>query len=149
MKKCKKCLVEKKLTEFFKDAKMPDGHRNDCKQCKMQGTMTWRKNNKDRYNQLARDWRKKNPENVRKSDRKRNYGITHEQFEQLLIKQNFNCAICQNKLILAEKRKMHVDHDHATGAIRGLLCNNCNNGLGHFKDNNEYLKNAIKYLTKS
>lgn len=38
MKKCKKCLVEKKLTEFFKDAKMPDGHRNDCKQCKMQGS---------------------------------------------------------------------------------------------------------------
>lgn len=55
---------------------------------------------------------------------------------------DFKCEICHNKLPLA------VDHCHKKGHVRGLLCNNCNNGLGRFQDNKEWLKNAIKYLEK-
>ena len=65
--------------------------------------------------------------------------------------QNNVCAICKNPETAKDKktncvRRMAIDHDHNTGAIRGLLCSNCNNGLGRFKDSRDYLQSAIKYL---
>lgn len=75
------------------------------------------------------------------------FGITPEDYFKLLEKQNFKCAICG---ILQEdySRRLAVDHDHETGKIRGLLCNNCNVGLGNFQDSKNNLTNAINYLDK-
>lgn len=64
---------------------------------------------------------------------------------KLKEKHNYRCAICNthnDELTIP----LAVDHDHTTNKIRGLLCGNCNNGLGRFKDNIEFLENAIKYL---
>ena len=69
------------------------------------------------------------------------YGLTVEEYEIMLLNQNDSCAICG---WFAET--LAVDHDHETGKVRGLLCNNCNNGLGRFKDDTKSLKNAILYL---
>ena len=75
----------------------------------------------------------------------RNYKITSKQYEQILKKQNYLCAICcQN----SDKRKLSVDHDHETGKIRGLICRRCNVGLGMFKDSVLFLSEAIKYLNR-
>jgi hypothetical protein len=74
---------------------------------------------------------------------KRIYGITLEQYMQMFTAQNGKCSICKT----SNTKKLHVDHCHLTNQVRGLLCNNCNNGLGRFYDNIEYLKNAILYLT--
>ena len=68
------------------------------------------------------------------------HGLPDGGLEELKIKQNFKCAICKEQTDLA------VDHCHNSMKIRGLLCNNCNNGLGRFKDSTELLENAIKYL---
>lgn len=73
------------------------------------------------------------------------YGISPEEYEKLLSKQEGVCAIC--KVTSEEyKKNFHVDHCHKTGKIRGLLCQKCNLGLGQFKDSPEFLLSAVEYL---
>lgn len=81
------------------------------------------------------------------------YGITEEEYYELLKKQKGVCKICGNPPSKKEHRKnkkneyyLHVDHCHTTGAVRGLLCNNCNSGLGRFKDRIDLLDKAKDYL---
>lgn len=76
------------------------------------------------------------------------YGIDIIEYEYLLHKQKGRCAICKKDLAKG-KRRPHVDHDHSNGAIRGILCNLCNIGLGMFHDNTRLLAGAIVYLEKS
>jgi hypothetical protein len=73
----------------------------------------------------------------------RRYGIGEAEVEELLAEQGGVCAIC------GADNPEHVDHDHETGHIRGLLCFNCNGGLGQFRDNVDYLTSAITYLKGS
>jgi hypothetical protein len=70
------------------------------------------------------------------------YGMTIEEFDQMREDQNGLCAVC--KFPHAE---LHIDHDHETGRIRGLLCNKCNLGIGFMRDDPEVLQAAINYLT--
>lgn len=76
------------------------------------------------------------------------YGMTNNDYNQMFVNQNGRCAICNfdlNNLY----RAASIDHDHETGKVRGLLCNNCNWALGLFKDNCEFLQNAIFYLSNN
>lgn len=75
---------------------------------------------------------------------KREYGLTLEQYEKMLDGQNGKCAICLRE----PTKKIHVDHCHASGAVRGLLCNGCNAGIGCFEEDVERMKLAIKYVRK-
>jgi len=75
----------------------------------------------------------------------RYYGITIQEYDSLYAKQNEGCAICQSPTGSNGKR-LAVDHDHQTGEVRGLLCDDCNTGLGKFKDNPNLLATAINYL---
>jgi hypothetical protein len=75
------------------------------------------------------------------------FGITLDDYNKLKENQNYKCAICGNER--SEKKDFHVDHCHSTGKIRGLLCSNCNTGLGQFKDNIELLNKAISYLKET
>lgn len=68
------------------------------------------------------------------------YGIDLDTYNNMLDSQDKKCVICKQKLFL------YVDHDHSTGKVRGLLCGQCNMGLGAFKDNIMTLQNAIDYL---
>jgi predicted nucleic acid-binding Zn ribbon protein len=74
------------------------------------------------------------------------YGITREQYEALLEAQENGCAICRSTEWVGKANSPHVDHDHATGAIRGLLCGPCNTGLGNYRDNPSLLRAAANYL---
>lgn len=78
----------------------------------------------------------------------RNFGITLEQYDKILEKQSGGCKICGTKTPRG-KGRFSVDHDHLTGKIRGLLCNNCNHVLGNAKDNIKILAAAIQYLIDS
>lgn len=90
----------------------------------------------------------------RNTDRTRNfylqrrYGITLNEFNEKLKQQNNGCAICGSVNGKANKRndRLTVDHNHATGELRGILCHKCNFGLGHFDDDIELLLKAIEYL---
>ena len=68
------------------------------------------------------------------------YNIGIDDYNLILEVQDYKCMICK------QIKKLSVDHNHKTGQIRGLLCHNCNVGLGNFKDNCDYLKTAIEYL---
>lgn len=79
----------------------------------------------------------------------RNYGITIDDYYSMLKEQNALCAICGQEGFVMKKEhklKLVVDHCHTTGKVRGLLCHNCNRGLGLFQDNTGYMLNAVKYL---
>ena len=69
------------------------------------------------------------------------YGITQEEYEAMLSNQGHVCWICKEK----GKRRLTIDHDHETGKIRGLLCCNCNFGLGFFNDDPGLLRRAAQY----
>ena len=95
--------------------------------------------------------RRNDPEKYREMGRKsehrrrlKRYGLTEEQYADLLVKQNNRCAICSTPIVTG--RHCHVDHDHTTGKVRGVLCNHCNLMLGHAKDSTEVLLKAVEYL---
>jgi hypothetical protein len=90
------------------------------------------------------------PDIVKNESLMHHYGITLDQYHERLAAQGGRCAICgvdnsQNK----RHKYFHVDHDHATGVVRGLLCGPCNAGLGYFRDNIAIFESAIQYLKRS
>lgn len=132
----KECYVCKEILsrdQFYKDLSRNDGITAYCKPCKL------RKN---------KEWRQANPETLkssqRKTRRKIEYGISGNEFDNLLKIQEYCCAICNINI----DESASVDHCHNTLKVRGLLCKTCNIGLGMFKDNIESLKSAIIYLSK-
>lgn len=105
------------------------------------------KKNKKKLKNYIKAYQKQNPQTTWKAAIKYKYGITDEQYQVMLQEQNGVCAICKQ----ISKRKdriinLSIDHNHKTGRIRGLLCTQCNQGLGSFKDSKEQLKAAISYL---
>lgn len=109
----------------------------------------YRKENRSRIKESEDRWRELNPEKVRlnnlRGGLKRYYGMSLEEYRDLLASQDGKCAICG---IDSHRERFHVDHDHETGAIRGALCRECNLGLGHFKDNPDFLRQAAEYLIR-
>ena len=79
--------------------------------------------------------------------RQRLYGVSAEEFEAMLVTQDGACAICRSTTP-GGRGNFHVDHDHATGRIRGLLCHGCNVGLGNFRDQPDLLETAAAYLRR-
>jgi len=94
--------------------------------------------------EYQRGWRKANPEKAKNSELKKMYGITLEDYNKMSSSQKHVCKICGDDE--PYNTSLAVDHCHATGKVRGLLCSNCNRALGFMKDSVEILQNAIKYL---
>lgn len=113
----------------------------------------WRMNNKDKVADAQRRWRSENPEKVahaKRRDALSRHGITIEDYDQMLASQDYVCKICgSSDTGSAKKKYFSVDHCHDTGVVRGLLCQGCNSGLGHFKDDIVFLQAAIDYLLES
>lgn len=91
----------------------------------------------------VKEYREKNPE-IKKRKLVRKFGMTENDYFSYLDKINWKCEICENKL--DGEKFTHVDHNHSTGKFRGILCANCNHGIGKFKDSIEFLGKAIIYL---
>lgn len=92
------------------------------------------------YQKNYRDSNSKNLKRVEKL-----YGISAEKYQEMLTNQKTKCAICERHQ-LQFRRRLSVDHCHETGKVRGLLCDNCNHGIGLFYEKIDRLKKAIKYL---
>ncbi len=95
----------------------------------------------------AKAWQEANPVK-RKAQRLKKYGIEPSDFMDMLASQNGMCAICGHEDLTNRSFFPVVDHCHTTGRVRGLLCMNCNQGIGKFKDDVNRLFSAIAYLTK-
>lgn len=111
----------------------------------------YKENNKEIIKEKRKKYHIKNSLKISKQVRevklKTRYGITKDQYNLILVGQDFKCAICGKEY--QWNKKLDIDHNHNTGEIRGLLCGNCNRGLGLFKDNVKNLKKAINYLNKN
>ena len=119
--------------------------RKICIECRKvynkQKLKKWHENNPGRAKQYVQKRREKDPEFHADQQRKHRYGITRDEYLALLVACRNKCAICKTDL-----DKPNIDHDHATGKIRGILCVRCNQGLGHFQDNQTLLIEAVSYL---
>ncbi len=96
-----------------------------------------------------REYRAKNRQLYRDMERQRKFGLTPEEYGKMLLAQGNKCAICGNEETatrLDKTKSLAVDHDHKTGKVRGLLCCECNQGLGKFRDSREMLLSAARYL---
>ena len=109
-------------------------------------TRNWVKKNREKVRVLNRNWRINNPDKVRNSRLKYAYGITVEEYNSLLVKQEGKCAICDTRSPGGRYSRFHVDHCHDSGVIRGLLCNRCNIGIGLFEHDSAVFKKAVSYL---
>lgn len=98
-----------------------------------------------------KSWMKRSPEErvrVKKIYHLNKYGMTLEEYEAMVTLSHGQCSICRRDMLGVGCGKMCIDHDHKTGKVRGLLCNECNVGLGQFRDNIECLLSAIEYLRR-
>jgi|SRR6185503_12221069 len=141
---CVTCGEEKAICDFYRKFKGSVSRRASCKKCSRVNLQNWQANNRQKTRDATNAWRAKNPEKVAATERKKNYGITQPEYENLLRKQGNRCAICQELFV----ESPHTDHAHGVKPIkvRGILCKDCNLGLGRFKDNPELLQSAMDYL---
>lgn len=105
------------------------------------------KNNKNKVKNYIKTYNKAHSDAYRERILKSRFGITLDDYVKMFNEQKGKCHICkihQSKLT----KILHVDHNHATNKIRGLLCAHCNLAIGMFKDDKKLLSNAIKYLNK-
>jgi recombination endonuclease VII len=96
---------------------------------------------------VTKQWNKDNPTKRKAYQRKHQLGVTQDRYDAMLDMQNGRCAICN--VVLKDGSRTttaQVDHNHKNFEIRGLLCHNCNIGLGYFKDDTVILLNAVSYL---
>lgn len=125
---CPDCRVVKPLDEFPRNTSGRAGRGRYCLPChKVRGEAN----------------RIKNHGSTRNYHLKRRYGITQDDVDRMLEAQGHNCAVCK------KADPEHVDHDHATGEVRGMLCFNCNQALGNARDDVRVLRNLVRYLYAS
>lgn len=138
IKSCRTCGEGKLLSEYYAQKGNSDGKKNVCKKCDNFRIKTWRQNNKEKHKQQARD-----------GQLKYLYGLTRQDYEQMVVDQNHVCAICGLEPV---PHKIHgrlvVDHCHEENVIRGLLCAKCNQGLGLFQDSYTNLLKAARYIKR-
>jgi hypothetical protein len=134
-KRCVRCKKIKSLDDFHTHKKYSDGKQTTCIECKAL---------------LGEIRRREHPEKVRRVGLKHKYGLSMEEYQQMLRDQNGVCAICkrpQNRTHpTAGIHELCVDHCHTTGAIRGLLCHDCNSALGLLHDDPERAKALLQYI---
>ena len=103
----------------------------------------------EKIREVNRQYREKNRQVLRDKERERRFGITRHEYAELFHNQNGVCAICfqpENATRNGKIKALAVDHDHTSGKIRGLLCADCNMGIGKLKENKDNFLSAIKYL---
>ena len=132
MKYCSMCSEHLPLESFPKASRSHDGRFTWCTPCT-------RQRNRARTPEQKRNWALRSK-----------YGITLQQYEEMLEAQGSRCAICQTKESNPDRKlaPFAVDHCHATGKVRSLLCSNCNFMLGAARDDVSTLTAAIRYLTE-
>lgn len=143
-KVCRKCSKPKPVSDFFPHYSKTGRQKfkSYCKPCHTAGNM-----------QATKDRKQRDPSYIRLQTRKslnrkykKRYGITRDDiYGKLLVDQDGKCAICYRSHD-QEKKCFAVDHDHATGQIRSLLCERCNRAIGLLQDNSIILRRAAEYL---
>jgi hypothetical protein len=147
LKYCPGCDQDLDRTNFSKNAGAKDGLQHHCKTCRKEINKNYLARHPHKVAELkeySKKWWSEQSPRYRKSRKLVKYGLSIEEFEYMLEDQGGLCQICQQ-----EMTPPVVDHDHATGVVRGLLCVTCNAGIGMLKDDRELLQRAVDYLSKT
>lgn len=136
-KQCRHCKLTKPMSDFYHHPNTLDKRGSWCKQCGKNATTASRLNPEHKNRWTLYTWR---------SSLRHLYGIEPAQYEAMLIAQNGLCAICRTNTLCGPGKRLHVDHCAMTKRVRGLLCSNCNNGIGRFLHNPALLRLAAQYL---
>lgn len=162
MKRCSKCDELRPLDQYYAAPGCRDGLRGDCKACFSARAKARYAEKSDEIKAYVKRWQQENAEYVNAYRRKRNatrrkeireghlrrtFGITLDDYDEMLDAQGGACAICRRPP--AEGKSLHVDHDHATGVVRGLLCFTCNGALGMLSENEDTIACALAYVSAS
>lgn len=134
LKTCRACGEEKPLDDFPRNSRVRSGRGTRCKRC-----------NRD----AMRRKRAEDPHYARASHLRTRYRTSREEYVALFEAQGGRCAICGTTEPRGNGTLFHIDHDHATGAVRGLLCRACNTGIGSLGDDVDRLLTAVAYLLTS
>jgi len=118
--------------------------------CKTARSAEWQKSHSEYENKKSAQWRKDNPEKMALSSRnsilKKKYGITQSEYLEILVAQNYVCAVCKRDEV--RDAALAVDHCHVTGKIRGLLCTKCNTAIGLLDDSPGLAVVLLDYMKK-
>jgi Autographiviridae endonuclease VII len=159
-KRCSKCKEPKSLDDFppldaQTLAKRPvnskqQGRKSACRECiRASGRDYWRKVGRHKDPSKRKKY-KLDPQKSRQLSIKKNYGMTSEEYQSMLDRQNGLCASCNNpetaKGNTGKLKPLAVDHDHVTGKVRSLLCSNCNQALGCLKEDPERVNALLRYI---
>lgn len=146
-KECTICLEYKGLDDFAKHGVGLHGRSSQCKACRCERAAKFKLENADRvraYYHTPEQVLKRRIKNLEK------FGLTPEDYDRMLAEQGGVCAICRGpesgKAYGGGVKRLAVDHCHATGLVRGLLCGNCNKGLGNLGDSPERMREAARYV---
>ena len=166
-KECTKCGKKKPLSEFHRDARRKSGRRGSCHKCCATYTARRQKQHPEKFRKTVAQWRAANPTRAHKiqakylannpdtywrSRLKCKFNMTPADYYRMLAQQDKVCGICgkpETRKVKGTLCKLAIDHNHATGEVRGLLCSRCNLGLGVFNDSQQLLKAAHIWLERS
>jgi hypothetical protein len=160
---CARCGHVKSVNEFpVTTARGKKQYWSYCVPCRNNDARDRRKADLDSYHARESAYYRKNrdrilengrlyrdPERQRAAKLFKAYNLTPGEFQDLLNSQDGACAICKRTSSGVEGRNFHVDHDHVTGVVRGLLCQTCNVGIGALHDDVNLLRAALAYLERS
>lgn len=146
-KTCRDCGETKPLADLCLGSKNTMGRRALCRPCNAKRLMKKYYENPEHYRAKTRQNSKGHQ---RRWNLRRFFGMSLEDYDAMLAKQGGGCAICGSKTAnesgKGNSKYLHVDHCHASGKVRGLLCANCNNGIGRFKDEPARMRAAADYV---
>ena len=142
---CPRCSEVKLESAFIPSERRKTRGRRRCKACFSAYNKAHRGKYVVRNRAYARQWRKKNPERMKMHRLKETYGITLDEYRGMLVAQDFKCAVNGESISEASGQ---VEHDHATGKIRGVACGSCNRTLGDARDDIARLVACAEYLSR-
>lgn len=140
---CTKCGAAKATSDFPIDRSRKTGRSGRCKKCNLERVQSWTKQDPERAASLRNAAKKKRFKEGRVDRTKERYGVSRDRVLDMLEAQDDRCAICFQYGFAP-----HVDHNHASGALRELLCFKCNASIGMMEESLPRLRNAIKYLER-
>jgi hypothetical protein len=160
MLRCSRCKQMKSLDDFRRrPGRATTGKRwgrwSHCRECERASAKTpqARVRNQRRNAAFRKRLRQTNYAELRRRERegnlRRHYGFGEAVYDKMFEVQGGVCAICRKPPHKGRGKRLHVDHDHISGKVRGLLCSTCNSGLGHFEESQELLRTAITYLDRA
>jgi len=146
-KQCTKCKEIKELNLFIKKNDIASGVGSICKTCVNKRCNAWNDRHRDKINARSRElYKNDNGTKSKNCQLKHMYGITLDQYNQMLADQQDKCAICFRKR--SKSRRLAVDHCHKTGKVRGLLCTRCNLAFGYVNENLDTILGMVDYARK-